>query len=302
MSSPLTREASIGVDGLGGTEVAGSLATPFREAFRRWRPAPVLRATAALHIGGALTLAGLPSAWPWIAGTLIANHGLLLAGTVAPRSRLLGTNRTRLPEAAVRRRELALTFDDGPDPELTPRVLDLLDARGAKASFFCIGERAAAQPQLMREIVARGHAVESHSQRHSAAFALYGPWRLLREIEAAQRAITQACGSAPRFFRAPFGTRNPMLEPTLLRLGLSYVSWTRRGLDMVDRRAPRVLRRLLTGLAAGDVLLLHDGVLTRERAREATVLAVLPALLDELVDRGLRAVSLRAAWADEHGA
>jgi peptidoglycan/xylan/chitin deacetylase (PgdA/CDA1 family) len=302
MSSPLTREASIGGDAPGGTDVDGSLATPFREAFRRWRPAPALQATAVLHLGGALALAGLPSAWPWIAGTLIANHGLLLAGTMAPRSQLLGSNRVRLPEAAVQRREVALTFDDGPDPELTPRLLDLLDARGAKGTFFCIGERAAAQPQLMREIVARGHSVESHSQRHSAAFGLYGPWRLLREIEAAQRAITQACGSAPRFFRAPFGTRNPMLDPTLLRLGLSYVSWTRRGLDMVDRRAPRVLRRLLTGLAAGDVLLLHDGVLTRERVREATVLSVLPTLLEELEKRELRSVSLRAACGDEHGA
>jgi peptidoglycan/xylan/chitin deacetylase (PgdA/CDA1 family) len=300
MISPLTREASIEGDGPADTEVAGSLAIPFHEAFRRWRPATALQATAVVHLGGALALAGLPSSWPWIAATLIANHALLVAASMAPRSPLLGTNRTRLPEAAVSRREIALTFDDGPDPELTPRVLDLLDARGATASFFCIGERAAAQPQLMREIVARGHSVESHSQRHSAAFAFYGPWRLLREIEAAQRAITSVSGSAPRFFRAPFGTRNPMLDPTLLRMGLSYVSWTRRGLDMVDRSAKRVLRRLTKGLSAGDVLLLHDGVLTRERAREATVLSVLPPLLDEIAKRELRSVSLRAACSDEH--
>jgi hypothetical protein len=110
------------------------------------------------------------------------------------------------------------------------------------------------------------------------------------------------CAARPIFFRAPFGIRNPMLDPTLLRMGLAYVSWTRRGLDRVDRSAKRVLRRLLTGLAAGDVLLLHDGELPRERAREATVLTVLPRLLDELEQRELRPVSLRAACGDEHGA
>lgn len=302
MSAPLTHEASIERGEPSGAALTPSIVTPFQEAFRRWRPAPALQATAALHVGGALALAGWPGAWPWIAGTLVANHGLLVAGSMAPRSRLLGPNRVRLPEAAARRREVSLTFDDGPDPELTPRVLDLLDARGATASFFCIGEQAAAHPRLMREIVARGHSVESHSQRHATAFAFYGPWRLLRDIEAAQRAITSASGSAPVFFRAPFGARNPMLDPTLLRLGLSYVSWTRRGYDMVDRSAPRVLRRLTKGLAAGDVLLLHDGVLFREKAAEATVLTVLSKLLDELAKRDLRAVSLRVACGDERRA
>ena len=175
MGSPLTRELEGGCEGATGAEIAPALAMPFREAARRWRPPPALQATAALHLGGALALAGLPSAWPWIAGTLIANHGLLVASTMAPRSQLLGANRVRLPDAAVRRREVCLTFDDGPDPELTPRVLDLLDARGAKASFFCIGERAEAHPALVREIVARGHSGESHSQRHSAAFAKVVP-------------------------------------------------------------------------------------------------------------------------------
>jgi peptidoglycan/xylan/chitin deacetylase (PgdA/CDA1 family) len=104
---------------------------------------------------------------------------------------------------------------------------------------------------------------------------------------------------APRFFRAPFGTRSPLLDPALARLGLSLVSWTRRGYDTVDGDAARVLRRLVSGLAAGDVLLLHDGVTVREHRAEPTVLAVLPWLLDELAARGLKAVSLRTAC---HGA
>jgi peptidoglycan/xylan/chitin deacetylase (PgdA/CDA1 family) len=261
-----------------------------------WFPAPALAATAALHLGGALALALPGVRWPWIAGALVVNHGVLFAGCVTPRSRLLGPNVVRLPEAALRRREVALTFDDGPDPEVTPRVLDLLDRHRAVASFFCIGERAAAHPRTVREIVARGHSVESHSHRHSLAFAWYGPRRLRREIASAQDAIGDAAGAAPVFFRAPLGTRNPVLDFELARFGLTYVSWMRRGYDAVDSNAPRVLQRLVRRLTARDVLLLHDGSTERGKRREATVLRVLPSLLERLEQRGLKSVSLRMAF------
>jgi peptidoglycan/xylan/chitin deacetylase (PgdA/CDA1 family) len=277
---------------------AASARAAIHEPARRWRPAPALQVTAALHVGGALALAWRPEQWPWIAATLFANHAVLFAASFAPRSQLLGPVMVRLPEAAARRGEVAITFDDGPDPEVTPRVLDRLDARGATASFFCVGERAAAEPALVREIVRRGHSVENHSERHSMSFGWYGPWRLRREIESAQRSLAAAAGVAPRFFRAPFGTRNPLLDPVLARLGLGCVAWTRRGYDTVDADATRVLGRLANGLAAGDVLLLHDGVTVRKRRGEPTVLAVLPRLLDLLAERGLKSVSLRSAYAD----
>jgi len=262
----------------------------------RWVPAPAIQATAALHLGGALALA-LPGAeWPWIAGGLAANWGVLFAASLTPRSRLLGPNVVRLPEAAQGRREVALTFDDGPDPEVTPRVLDLLDRHRAVASFFCIGERAAAHPGVVREIVARGHSVESHSHRHSPAFGWYGLRTLQREVASAQRAIADAAGAPPVFFRAPHGTRNPILDFVLARAGLTYVSWMRRGYDAVDVNAPRVLQRLVKRLAPGDVLLLHDGSAALWQRREATVLRVLPRLLERLDDAGLRSVSLRTAF------
>jgi peptidoglycan/xylan/chitin deacetylase (PgdA/CDA1 family) len=266
---------------------------------RRWRPSAAIRATAFVQAGGLASLAALPELWPPIVAALVANHAVLFTASLLPRSQLIGANLVRLPQAAAKRGEVAITFDDGPDPEVTPRVLDLLDARGARASFFCVGERAAAFPRLAAEIVRRGHSVENHSHRHSTAFGWYGPWRLRRELDAAQRALHEAAGVAPRFFRAPFGTRSPLLDPALARLGLSLVSWTRRGYDTVDGDAARVLRRLVSGLAAGDVLLLHDGVTVREHRAEPTVLAVLPWLLDELAARGLKAVSLRTAC---HGA
>jgi peptidoglycan/xylan/chitin deacetylase (PgdA/CDA1 family) len=270
-------------------------AAPPAAAPRRGNPAPALRFSAAFHVGSAAALAAAPELWPPIVAGLAANHAVLFTASLAPRSRLIGPNLVRLPEAAARRGEVAITFDDGPDPEVTPRVLDLLDAHGAAASFFCVGERAAASPGLVREIVRRGHSVENHSHRHSTGFGWYGPWRLARELEGAQAALAAAAGVAPAFFRAPFGTRNPLLDRTLARLGLRLVSWTRRGYDTVDADAPRVLRRLADGLAAGDVLLLHDGVRVRERRGAPTVLAVLPRLLERLAERGLRPVSLRTA-------
>jgi peptidoglycan/xylan/chitin deacetylase (PgdA/CDA1 family) len=275
-----------------------------RAAFlrRTWWPTPALGATALLHAAGTAALIYEPLAWPWIGGGLLANHAVLTIAGFAPRSALIGPNIARLPRAAAVRREVALTFDDGPDPEITPRVLDLLDAAGMKASFFLIGERAARHPRLAREIVDRGHAVENHSHRHAACFAFYGIGKALRDIDQAQHAIADAAGSAPLYFRAPFGIRSPLLEPALAGVGLRYVSWTRRGLDTVDRNANKVLDRLARGLAAGDVLLLHDGVVSRATSGETTVLPALRVLLGRLAERGLTSVTLRAACADAQDA
>ena len=260
---------------------------------RRWRPAPALHVSVFLHAAAAVWLAAHPPAWPWVLGVLVANHLALFLAVLWPRGSLLGPNLVRLPASAVRRREISLTFDDGPDPQLTPRVLDLLDRYQAKASFFCIGEKAAAQPELVKEIARRGHSVENHSYHHHHAFAFFGISRLRREVDAAQDAVASITGRAPVFFRAPAGFRSPLLDPVLAPRGLRYVSWTRRGFDAVSADPRRILRWLTRGLAAGDVLLMHDNA--------PVVLAVLPVLLEKLSAQGLKAVSLASACADEPG-
>ncbi len=277
----------------GPAPVAAATARPVPP--RRWDPTPAIRFTALFQAAGLVSLAALPELWPPIVAGLAANHAVLFTASVLPRSQLIGRNLVRLPEVAARRGEVAITFDDGPDPEVTPRVLDCLDARGAKASFFCVGERALAVPELVQEIVRRGHSIENHSHRHSTALAWYGPWRLRRELAAAQAALAGTAGAPPRFFRAPYGMRSPFVDPVLARLGLTCVSWTRRGYDTLDADATRVLRRLVKGLAPGDLLLLHDGMASLERRGDPTVLAVLPRLLERLADRGLKPVSLRMA-------
>jgi len=258
---------------------------------KRWRLSLALRASLLVHAAAAVMLASHPDAWPWALGVLGANHLVLFVAVLWPRGQLLGPNLVCLPPPAVRRREIALTFDDGPDPEVTPRVLDLLDRFEAKASFFCVGEKAAAYPALVKEIARRGHSVENHSYHHYLAFAFFGISRLKREVDAAQATVAAITGRPPVFFRAPAGFRSPLLDPALASRGLRYVSWTRRGFDAVSGNPKRILRQLTRGLAAGDVLLMHD--------RVPVVLAVLPALLEQISAQGLNAVSLVSACADE---
>jgi peptidoglycan/xylan/chitin deacetylase (PgdA/CDA1 family) len=239
-----------------------------------------------------------PEAWRWWLGVVLGNHLLLGIFGMWPRSQLLGGNLVRLPTLGYAKMQVALTFDDGPDPEVTPMVLDLLDQHAAKASFFCIGQRAAAHPEIVRDIIRRGHSVENHSYRHPCAFACYPPFALRREIEQTQTVIHALTGSRPAFFRAPAGLRSPLLDPLMTQSNLRYVSWTRRGLDCFSRDPAAILHRLIRRLAAGDVLLLHDGSCARARNGEPIILAVLPALLEHLTQSGLRPVSLPIGCAD----
>jgi peptidoglycan/xylan/chitin deacetylase (PgdA/CDA1 family) len=255
-----------------------------------YRPPALLAGSIGLHAAGVLALAAAPQHWQTVAGALIGNHLVLAAASLWPKSRWVGPNLLRLPEDAARRGEMALTFDDGPDPDVTPRVLDLLDGAGARATFFCIGRRAAAHPDLTAEIARRGHRVENHSHTHPHLFACY-PWGALRrEIERAQDAIAETAGCRPRLFRAPAGLRNPLLDGVLHRNGLRLVSWTRRGFDAIARDPESIARRLLQGLAPGDILLLHDGLTVRERGGNRQVLEILPRVLDALAARRLRSV------------
>lgn len=256
-----------------------------------WTPTLLVGASMALHGAAAAGAVAAPAAWPWWLGAVAANHFVLGAVGMRPRSQLLGPNLSRLP-ANAGQGCVALTFDDGPDPIVTPAVLDLLDRHGARASFFLIGTRAAAYPELVREIVRRGHGVENHTHTHPRLFACYLPGAKRRELLRAQAAITAAAGRAPRYVRAPMGIRSPLLDPAMAGLKLRYASWTRRGLDGISGCPDEVLRRLTRGLTASDVLLLHDGGCARTREGTPVVLEVLPALLDHLAARGLRAVAL----------
>jgi peptidoglycan/xylan/chitin deacetylase (PgdA/CDA1 family) len=265
------------------------------EAPPRWSPSPLLNASAAVHLVAAAAALARPSAWPWALGVLAANHVGLAAAGLWPRSQLLGPNWIRLPEQSGIAARVAITIDDGPDPEVTPQVLSQLALHGAQATFFCVGVRVERYAELAREIVARGHAIENHSQRHRHNFSLLGPGGMSAEISRAQDSILRVTGSRPRFFRAPAGLRNPFLDPVLSRLKLRLASWTRRGFDTVNANADAVYRRLADPLQDGDILLLHDGNAARSRGGKPVILEVLPRLLDAMAAKQLRPVTLRSA-------
>lgn len=261
---------------------------------RRWRPTPLLASSLGLHLAALGGVAAIPRLWPWALTAMAIDQLALAAIGSWPRSRLLGPNLRRLGRRRIAAGEVALTFDDGPDPEVTPRVLELLAERGAGATFFFVGRRARRYPEVVRATADAGHAIANHTENHRYAFGFYGPRRAAREIDRAQSVLCDLAGSSVQpFFRPPAGARGPLLEPLLARRGLRLTSWTRRGLDGVVSDPDRVLRRLRRRLAAGDLLLLHDGAFGR-RGRERAVLEVLPRLLDELRERGLSSVALDA--------
>jgi peptidoglycan/xylan/chitin deacetylase (PgdA/CDA1 family) len=265
-----------------------------RPAHLAWFPSAFMKLSFAVHLLVAVMLVARPHLWPWTLGCFVLNHLLIAAGGLLPRASLLGPNVTRLPAAVRDEGYVAITIDDGPEPDVTPAVLDILDQFRARATFFCAGDRVLACPDLSREIVRRGHTIENHSLHHLYRFSLLGPWSMTREVRGGQEAIAAVVGRRPSCFRAPAGFRNPFLEPILARLGLRLVSWTRRGFDTVERNPDTVRQRLLRGLSAGDILLLHDGRAARTAGGAPVILAVLPALLEAIGKAGLRTTTLGA--------
>jgi peptidoglycan/xylan/chitin deacetylase (PgdA/CDA1 family) len=264
-----------------------------------WRPPLTVSLSVGLHGTAAVATALHPEWWPLALGAVAGNHALLTAAGLWPRSQVFGPTMFRLPGPPGR---VALTFDDGPDPAVTPAVLDVLAAAGATASFFCIGEQARRHPAIVRQVAAAGHGVENHSLTHPHMFACYGPAALRREVATTQAILADITGRAPDWFRSPMGFRSPLLEAVLREAGLQPAAWTRRGYDTRCAKPAMVLRRLLRGIRGGDVLMLHDGHAARGPDGTPVVLQVLPPLLQALAEHGLSVVALPVATAAAAGA
>ena len=271
----------------------GSTVPPTRP--RIWRPGFFLLFQLALHAAALWLTVVSPQKWGIALATVVASQLMLMAAGLWPRSTCLGANLVRLPAAAMQRGEVAITIDDGPDPEVTPQVLAILAQYGVHATFFCIGARAEAHPELCRHIVAAGHRIENHGARHPTLLSLSGPAGWRREISEGQQTLQRITGQTPRFYRAVAGLRNPFLDPVLHHAGLQLASWTRRGFDTRERDPENVLQRLSQQLAAGDILLLHDGNAARTSVGEAVIVSVLPRLLEAIRSRGLTPVTLNEA-------
>jgi len=262
---------------------------------RNWKPTLAIKLSLLVLAICIATTLWNPALWPWMLGIVLFIHLILAIVGLIPRSTLLGPNITRLPPDAAQRHEVAITIDDGPDPEVTPQVLDILDRYHAKVTFFCIGNLATRYPDLCREIAQRGHGIENHSMSHNWYFSLLDPWSIHREISKAQVVLSEISGQAPRFFRATAGLRNPELDPVLAHCGLRLCSWSKRGFDTQVSDADSVFNSLACDLKGGDILLLHDGSAARTAAGKPVILDVLPRLLDNLAQANLHSVTLRSA-------
>lgn len=207
---------------------------------------------------------------------MLLSHLPFLWGTLRPQSRLFGPVLTRLP---IDGKRVWLTVDDGPSDD-TAALLDLFDAHGAKATFFLVGERAAARPELVREIARRGHGIGNHSATHpSAWFWALGPRRMRSEISECQKTLTEIAGAPPRWFRAVVGHANPFVSAPLREHGLARAAWNARGFDAVRRDVDGVAAAIERDLAPGAIVLLHEGA---RHGRNVEMIASLLRRMDAL--------------------
>lgn len=184
--------------------------------------------------------------------------GIIMTGTLVPRCSWFGRMIKQLAPAG---NQVLLTIDDGPHPQHTPAILDILDQHRIKAVFFLIGERAAQHPHLVREIVARGHEIGNHTQTHPAStFWVLRPAALWREIATCQQTLTAICPEhPPRFFRPPAGHHNVFTSLIVETLGLQMMMWSARGFDGVVQQVPLISRLIARRLQPGAIVLIHEG-------------------------------------------
>lgn len=224
---------------------------------------------------------------------LVAYVAIVLLGVLVLRLRVFTDAIVRGPKGA---RGVALTFDDGPDPKWTPRVLDALDAAGAKATFFVIGRKVEDHPEVAREILARGHALGLHSYAHDRLFSLRSERRVRNDLERGLAAIERATGERPSIFRPPIGHTNPIVARVAEALDLTVVGWSVSGGDGVRAKPSRVAARVRVGVRDGAIILLHDAA---ERGDyEPAGPRALPDVLRAIEAENLSVVPL-ASWLDD---
>ncbi len=212
--------------------------------------------------------------YPIVFAILLLFFCILIAGIVDLRLNyfLPSVNRISGPE-------VLLTFDDGPDPNTTPRVLDALDAHGVKALFFVIGSKAKAHPEIVHQILDRGHWIGNHTYTHPYDFALSSAQQVRREIDQTNELIRGFIGTSKVFFRPPVGYTNPIIARVVRSMNMKVLGWSKRSFDTVLIDPVMLRKRLLRLTKPGNIVLLHDNL--------AQTAAMLPGYLTEAQKNGI---------------
>lgn len=228
--------------------------------------------------------------WP-LGAALIAHLTIVLLGVLNPRLSMFASV---VCSAASGRLEIALTFDDGPSPQTTPKVLAELARHDARATFFVLGDKAARHPELLRAITAAGHEIGVHGWAHDRLLSVRHPRRIMAEIDRARSVIHTITGFRPQLFRPPVGHVSPRTAVASRDLGLTLVGWSVRARDGLEHTTTSdVVKRVTGGLRPGAIVLLHDAS-EHERFEPAGV-AALSEILGEATRRGLACVTLSEA-------
>ncbi len=160
--------------------------------------------------------------------------------------------------ARTDKKQIAISFDDGPADNYTLQVLAALEAHQVPAAFFCIGKRAETNKELLKRIHAAGHIIGNHSYSHSAVFDLFGTKKMYDDLQQMNAVVHQTLGLQPRLFRPPYGVTNPNLARAVRKSGFTAVGWNIRSLDTVIKDKDRLLRKVRKALKPGAVILFHD--------------------------------------------
>lgn len=236
-------------------------------------------------VAAILIVAALVTAKWWLLySTLAAFFVVMGLGVAIPQLRFFGPYICRGDSV---KRQVALTFDDGPDPRSTPALLRVLREHEIEAAFFAIGRKVEAEPKLANDILRGGHLLENHSYQHSNVTNFYPAAKLTAELIRVQQVIEKHTGTTPHFFRPPIGLSNPNTFRVAEALELKVIGWDIRGLDTRITAPDKVVRRIERGLRPGAIILLHDGNIPVER-----LVATVKLLLARLREHGYEVVRL----------
>jgi peptidoglycan-N-acetylglucosamine deacetylase len=197
-----------------------------------------------------------------------------------------------LPGLERVREGVALTFDDGPDPDATPAVLDGLDAAGVKGTFFLVGEQVEAHPDIAREVAQRGHEIQAHCFDHQHHETLADP---RADLERTLGAIESATGATPTMQRPPYGRFSPSSHAACIEAGLRPVYWSAWGEDWEDLAPDRIADFVTRDLSPGVVILLHDSARYAHRPSARATAAAIPLVAAAMADRGLAPTAISSA-------